>query len=82
MKNKNINEMIVKTLEIIEKCEANPEMKIQVRPEAMCVHFGGISIATWNRWRLGYGFTDQYDRLMKVHDFNQHPEKYIKGYKI
>ena len=80
MKNRNINGMVVKVLEIIEECKKKPETKYQVRPEAMCTYFG-ISIATWNRWIAGDSFTNQYDRLMKVHDFNQHPEKYIKGYK-
>ena len=81
MKNRNINEMVVKVLEIVEEYKTKPETKHLVRPEAMCAYLG-ISIATWNRWIAGDSFTNQYDRLIKVHDFNQHPEKYITGYKI
>ena len=64
------NAMLGKLLEAVEKHK--------ITDIAVCYYLG-ITMTTWARWKRKECFANQYDRLMKIHDFIQHPEKYIKS---
>ena len=52
--------------------------KHKISDIAVC-YFLGITMTTWDRWKRKECFANQYDRIMKVHDFIQNTEKYIKS---
>ena len=52
--------------------------KHKISDIAVC-YFLGITMTTWTRWKRKECFANQYDRIMKVHDFIQNTEKYIKS---
>ena len=61
--------MLDKLIEVVKKNNLNPTQT--------CFYLG-ISPATWNRWLHRRSFTKQLDRLQRVHDFIQNPQKYIQ----
>ena len=65
-----INKMLDELIEMVEQHK--------ITPVEVCYYLR-ISPTTWRRWQKKECFTNQYDRLMKVHDFIQHPEKYHKS---